>query len=364
MLFARNVQEAADLALIARRTAEDTRTPFFNVQDGFLTTHNLESILLPEPELMKEFIVEPSRKLESLLDVSRPLMSGVLQNQDAYMKGKIAQRSYYNRVPDALLDAMEEFYRLTGRRYQPVMAYRLEDADYAVAGMGTMMETAEIAVDSLRSRGVRAGALHVTSFRPFPGRQIVEALQNCQAVTVLERLDEPLAESGPLTREIKAAFAEAFSGSARYPRVERIPCFFAGAAGLGGRDIPPEDFVAVVENMERQDGKRFFALGVPHELNLPRGGSLDMRPAGSFAMRGHSVGGLGAVTTNKVIATVAADLFGKSVQAYSKYTSEKKPSRSVREAPGRVGNLQRCVLRQTLLPRIRDDCDPGSSIQG
>jgi pyruvate-ferredoxin/flavodoxin oxidoreductase len=324
MLFARNVQEAADLALIARRTAEDTRTPFFNVQDGFLTTHNLESILLPEPELMQEFIGEPSRKLESLLDVSRPLMSGVLQNQDAYMKGKIAQRGYYNRVPDALLDAMEEFYRLTGRRYQPVMAYRLEDADYAVVGMGTMMETAEIAVDSLRSRGVRAGALHITSFRPFPGKQIVEALKNCKAVTVLERLDEPLAESGPLTREIKAAFAEAVSGSARYPQVERIPSFFAGAAGLGGRDIPPEDFVAVVWNMERQDGKRFFALGVPHELNLPRGRPLDLRPAGSFAMRGHSVGGLGAVTTNKVIATVAADLFGKNVQAYSKYTSEKK----------------------------------------
>ena len=339
MLFARNAQEAADLALIARRTAEDTQTPFFNVQDGFITTHTLESLLLPEPELMKEFIGEPSRKLENLLDVSRPLMSGVLQNQDAYMKGKIAQRSYYDPVPDALVHAMEEFYRLTGRRYQPVMPYRLEDAEFAVVGMGTMMETAEVAVDYLRLCGVRAGALHVTSFRPFPGKQIVEAVKNCKAVTVLERLDEPLAESGPLAREVKAAFAEALSGSTRYQRPERAPRFFAGAAGLGGRDISPEDFVAVVENMERQDGKQFFVLGIPHELALLRGKDLDLRSLRSFAMRGHSVGGLGSVTTNKVIATVAADLFGKNVQAYSKYTSEKKglpTTYYLTLAPGRI----------------------------
>ena len=41
-------------------------------------------------------------------------------------------------------------------------------------------------------------------------------------------------------------------------------------------------------------------------------------------MRGHSIGGYGSVTTNKVIATIAGDVFGKDVQAYPKYGSEKK----------------------------------------
>ena len=41
-------------------------------------------------------------------------------------------------------------------------------------------------------------------------------------------------------------------------------------------------------------------------------------------MRGHSVGGFGSVTTNKVIATIAGNVFGKDVQAYPKYGSEKK----------------------------------------
>src|SRR5215212_8236225 len=63
MLFGRNAQEAADLCLIARRTAEASSTPFFNVQDGFLTTHTVERALLPEPEFMKEYIGSPDEKL-------------------------------------------------------------------------------------------------------------------------------------------------------------------------------------------------------------------------------------------------------------------------------------------------------------
>jgi pyruvate-ferredoxin/flavodoxin oxidoreductase len=59
MLFARNAQEAGDLCLIARRAAEASHTPFFNVQDGFLTTHTVETVRLPEPEFMKEFVGRP-----------------------------------------------------------------------------------------------------------------------------------------------------------------------------------------------------------------------------------------------------------------------------------------------------------------
>ncbi len=49
-----------------------------------------------------------------------------------------------------------------------------------------------------------------------------------------------------------------------------------------------------------------------------------MRPQGAFSMRGHSVGGYGSVTTNKIIATISGDLFGMDAQAYPKYGSEKK----------------------------------------
>src|SRR6516225_7558220 len=98
ILYARNAQEAGDYALIARRIAEESETPFLNVQDGFLTTHTIENVRLPEPEMMKQFAGHPSERTRPLFDPRVPLMSGVVQNQDAYMKGKIAQRRWYDRV--------------------------------------------------------------------------------------------------------------------------------------------------------------------------------------------------------------------------------------------------------------------------
>src|SRR6266478_5040548 len=121
MLFGRNAQESGDLCVIARRTAETSQTPFFNVQDGFLTTHTVEKVRLPELEFMKEFIGKPEDKLVNLMDPANPMMSGVVQNQDSYMKGKIAQRWYYDQVEPALREAFDEFYRKTGRRYDVVM---------------------------------------------------------------------------------------------------------------------------------------------------------------------------------------------------------------------------------------------------
>ena len=90
-----------------RRAAEASQTPFFNVQDGFLTTHTVETVRLPELEFMKEFIGNPNEKLINLMDPANPIMSGVVQNQDSYMKGKIAQRWYYDRVEPALAEAFE-----------------------------------------------------------------------------------------------------------------------------------------------------------------------------------------------------------------------------------------------------------------
>src|SRR5437016_10090653 len=142
MIFGRNAQEAGDLCLVARRAAEASQTPFFNVQDGFLTTHTVETVRLTEPAFMKEYIGSPAEKLINLMDPANPMMSGVVQNQDSYMKGKIAQRWYYDRIDPALEEAFAEFYQKTGRRYDFLEPYRCEDADFVLVGMGCYMETA------------------------------------------------------------------------------------------------------------------------------------------------------------------------------------------------------------------------------
>lgn len=323
MIFARNAQEAGDFCLISRRAAEASQTPFFNVQDGFLTTHTVETVRLIETAFMKEYLGNPN-ELTNLMDPANPMMSGVVQNQDSYMKGKIAQRWYYDRVGPALEEAFDEFYRKTGRRYGAVEAYRCEDADYILVGMGCYMETARAVIDYLREKGIDAGCLTVFAFRPFPGPQIVDALKNCKAFTVLERMDDPLSTTGNhLTREIKAAFCDAVTGQNGQESIVRVPRIYSGAAGLGSRDVRPGDLIAVVDNM-MNDGSDFFCLGIDHALALRPKEDPDLRPTHGFSMRGHSVGGFGSVTTNKVIATIVGNVFGKDVQAYPKYGSEKK----------------------------------------
>jgi pyruvate-ferredoxin/flavodoxin oxidoreductase len=325
VLYARNAQEAGDFALIARRVAEDTETPFLNVQDGFLTTHTIENVRLPEPDLMKAFVGPPAERVRNLMDPQIPLMSGVVQNQDSYMKGKIAQRRYYERVLPVLKDVMREFGALTGRHYGAVMPYRLADAEYALVGSGCMMETAQAAVDYMRQRmGLKVGVLHITCFRPFPSVEIVEALQHVKAISVLERLDIPMMQSNPQLCEIKAAFTDALTGVPGYPAITRLPKFTGGSAGLGSRDVRAGDFIAVVENMRSAHPRQYYSVGIKHETALEVSVDPDVRSPGSFSMRGHSVGGYGSVTTNKVIATIAGEVFGMDVQAYPKYGSEKK----------------------------------------
>ncbi len=324
MLFARNAQEAQDLGLIARRAAEASSTPFFSVQDGFLTTHTIENVRLAEPEMMRQYIGDPRTRLVSLFDPAQPLQTGVVQNQDAYMKGKVGQRAWYDAVPRHLQEAFEEFHRLTGRRYGFIDAYRLDDAEVAIVGLGSVMETAMPAVDWMRrEKGWKVGLLHVTSFRPFPGRAIVAALKNCKAISIIERMDNPLAKDNPLTTEDKAAIADAAAGAAGYETIARTPKFYSGVYGLGSRDVRVGDLIAATQNMI-EGGKPFFALGIRHPTALERRHDPDVRPAGAFSMRGHSVGGFGSVTTNKVIASLVEEVFGLHVQAYPKYGSDKK----------------------------------------
>jgi len=324
MLFARNAQESGDLCLISRRCAEATEIPFFNVQDGFLTTHTLETCRLPEPELMKQYIGPPSARVQTVFDPVRGIMSGVVQNQDAYMRGKIAQRYYYERMVEVLESSMQEFQALTGRRYRLADGYRMEDAEYAIVALGSTAETAEVVVDHLRdTRGWRVGVVHPTAFRPFPGPQLVDLLKNVQAMAIIERLDVPAAENNPLTSEIKAAFADALSGRTGYPTIHRIPGIASGSAGLGSRDVRPSDLIAVFERL-RERRHEYFTLNIDHPSALAVEPEPDVRVPGSFSMRGHSIGGFGSVTTNKAIATLSQELFGVYVQAYPKYGSEKK----------------------------------------
>ena len=320
ILFARNVQEAADFTAIARRVAEATSTPFFVVQDGFLTTHTLENAWLPEDDLLRAFVGDPRQRLTSLFDPQTAVMSGVVANQDAYMPGKIGQRAFYDALRPTLNRAFTEWADLTGRPYGLIAPYRTEHAETVLVAMGTIADSARAVVDHLREAGRPVATIGVTAFRPFPADELADALVGMRAVCVIERTDEPAAADNPLTRELKAALAD------RAARGASIPLVVSASAGLGSRDVSPGDLVALFDWLEGArlgEGPRWATVGIPHPSALEPV-SVNLRPKGAYSLRGHSIGGLGSITTNKLLATIMGELFGKYVQAYPRYGSEKK----------------------------------------
>ena len=349
ILFGKNVQESADFALISRRAAEKSRTPFMPVQDGFLVSHTIENLKYPEDDLIREYLGKRDDNVRKLFDPEMPLMTGVVQNQDAYMQGKIAQRMYYDKLAEILNESYDEFYRLTGRRYQNVECTMMDDAEYAVVSMGTTSETVQSTLDVLRGQGIKAGAVNITTWRPFPGADIAAALKNVKAFAVLERCDVPTMEENPLTTDICAALGKAQMGTPGYPQIDKIPVCYSGSAGLGSRDVTPGHIIAVVKNMMPDGkGKRYFSIGIDHASSLPLEEEPDVRPSGSFSIRGHSVGGYGSVTTNKVIATLMGEIFGFRVQAAPKYGSEKKglPTNTYLSVVPEGKILTHCELQQ------------------
>lgn len=320
ILFARTAQEAADLTAIARRAAEAAEVPFLVAQDGFLTTHTLENVLLPEDELLRSFVGDPRERIRNYFDPSEALMTGVVQNQDSYMKGRIGQRAFYEALPGVLSEAMAEWECQTGRRCALIDAYRTDDAQQVLVSMGTIADSATAVVDHLRQQGRRVGSVAVTAFRPFPARELADALGSADAVAVVERTDEPAAHDNPLTREIKAALADRAADGTRIPRV------VSASAGLGSRDVLAGDLLAVFDLLadgEALRRRRHVVLGIRHPMALERQ-PLELRPAGAFSLRGHSIGGFGSVTTNRLVASLVGELFGLRVQAYPRYGSDKK----------------------------------------
>ncbi len=240
-IYAESNQEVYDNFLQAFPIAEDKRVhlPVMICQDGFITSHGVENILLVEDEKVKELVGEYEPE-HFLLNQKERMAVGPYAVSNYYMETKRSQRQAMENAREVILEMAEKFEKLTGRKYGFFEEYRMEDAEYVVVLIGSAAGTCKAAIEKLRAEGKKVGLLKIRVFRPFPEKELGEALKDRKAVAVLDRSEMFAATGGPLGTEVRSAMYSSGSNA-------RVVNYFYG---LGGRDITVEDFCTVYERLE------------------------------------------------------------------------------------------------------------------
>ncbi len=236
-LFAENGQEVFDMTIQSFRIAEDERVllPALVVQDGFHLSHVVEAVELADPEKVRDFL--PPYNARYRLDPHNPISMGCFTMPEYFMEVKKQQDEALKASYDVVLEVWGEWERLFGRSYRPMRLYACEDAELIIVIAGAYASTAQLAVDLLRERGIRAGLASVKLWRPFPREDIVRDLGSADVVMVVDRALSVGGAGGPMANEIRAAF---------YHEDER-PVVASYVAGLAGRDISMEEYFEMAE---------------------------------------------------------------------------------------------------------------------
>ena len=403
--FAKNAQEAADFALIAHRIAELALVPGVVAQDSGGCAR-IESLMLPEPELIAEYLGRPEdiiesptfaqrllfgprrRRIPEFWSVDTPTMMGVTQRADTYAATVGAQRPYFlGHVAELTGLALEEYFRLTGRQYERVSAYRADDAEYLIVAQGEVVTTAEAIANHFRkTRKIKVGVLNLTMSRPFPGDRVGQLLHKRAGVVVLERQDQPLAEDAPLATSLRAVIHKCLeNGTAKrgtlphptyptYARVEHSPALYSACYGMGGSEPEPEALIAAIERMLPQAmPQRMFYLSLDFHRDPPaspkqevyqqtlsdaypviraltaRGSeNPSLIPQGSVVIRIHATAGRPLFTSDDHLAHTLAELGGHYVKTFPEPTVPARGQPTVQYVafgtePIRINSIPRAV---------------------
>ncbi len=251
-IFAESAQEAYDYMIIAQKLAEDekVRLPVLVNLDGFTLTHSSQVVETLPDEAVKGFVGE-YKAVYPLLDVDNPVTWGAFAMPDYYFELKRAQQAGMEAAPDVFLQVQGEYAKLCGRPYRGFFeAYKLDDAERVIVVMGSTAGTAKVVVDELREKGERVGLLKVWLWRPFPRKEITEALAGAKAVAIMDRAIS-FGNLGALYLDVVSGFAG-----------REGPVFVNYIYGLGGRDIPVEHIAQVFEGLKHAETGELRYLGL------------------------------------------------------------------------------------------------------
>jgi pyruvate ferredoxin oxidoreductase alpha subunit len=227
--FAETAQEAYDNTLMSIRVAEhpDVMLPVMTTLDGFITTHTIDRAEVMGDEDVAKFVGEYKPEF-ALLDTDNPTSHGTFASLGlTYFEFKKAQRTAIDNSMAVIKQVGAEFAELSGRPFDVVEGWGMEDADVAIVALGSTAGNARHVARQLRDKGVKAGVLKVRVYRPFPVTEVIDALKNVKAVAVLDRAESFGAEGGPLYLEVRSALFD----------LEKRAAIVNYIYGLGGADV-------------------------------------------------------------------------------------------------------------------------------
>jgi len=236
-LFAADGQEVVDMIIQAFKIAEHRAVMLpVNINlDGFQLTHVVEPMLLPDQEEVDGFL--PEYKPFASVHPDHVVSMGTLGAPEIFNEAMKAKDEAILNSKKIILQVWEEWEEKFGRRHEPIEAYKTEGAEVVLLTMGSMGDTAEVAVDELRKRKIPAGLLKLKLWRPFPAEELRKAIKGAKALAVMDRAVSFGGSTGPLGAEVRSVL---------YGESDR-PVIVNNIIGLGGRDVTVEDFVQIVE---------------------------------------------------------------------------------------------------------------------
>ncbi|MCP9833002.1 MULTISPECIES: pyruvate:ferredoxin (flavodoxin) oxidoreductase [unclassified Cyanobium] len=332
ILCSASVQEAGDFAAIATRASLLGRLPVLHMFDGFRTSHEIQKI-----EPIDDAVLHALMPMQAVADhrhralsPDHPVLRGTAQNPDVYFQARESVNRFYDALPGHLVEAMEQFAGLTGRRYGPYEYVGAADAEWVVVLMGSGCETAEETAAALVATGERVGVLKVRLFRPFVAALFAAALPpTVRGLAVLDRCKEPGAGGEPLYLDAVAALSEewqACHGDRPLPRV------VGGRYGLSSKEFTPAMVKAVFDNLLLPQPRNHFTVGIDDDVthrSLPVAADFHVDGADEVRAVFYGLGSDGTVGGNKATIKIIGEQTDLFAQAYFVYDSKKSGSVTV-----------------------------------
>ena len=334
LICSNSVQEVMDTALIAHRASLESRIPFIHFFDGFRTSAEVMKIEELSDDDIRSMIDDNKIRefKERALSPEHPFIRGTAQNPDVYFQGRETVNKFYNACPEIVQNAMDEFAKITGRKYKLFDYYGAADAKRVIVLMGSGAEAAEETVEFLSERlEEKVGILKVRLYRPFSAKHLLAALPTTvEKIAVLDRTKEPGSIGEPLYLDIVTAISEAMSSNK--PPFTKMPKIIGGRYGLSSKEFTPTMVKSVFDNLKLDEPKNHFTVGIIDDVTFT---SLDFDP--NFVTEGDEVvrclfyglGADGTVGANKNSIKIIGEETENYAQGYFVYDSKKSGSTTV-----------------------------------